>query len=298
MLLGFPEKVLAEGGLPERDARRWQSEPHLRVSLERLEAIFGYLDRHDLRMYRMSQGLAPYASHPNLPQFHGQVEACAEELDRLGRRARELGLRLSMHTGPYVVLSSAREEVLSASVAELSWQARLMDLMGLGPEAVIVVHVGSSARDRFLGGFERLPEHARRRLVIENDDKTVPLKEVLDLARDAGRPVVFDVMHHHINDPYGIPDDEALRLAFATWPDGVRPKIHFSSPKTAMAEEDVERLRFPRLVAHADLIDALAFERFLAGPAAGLDFDAMLEARLKDVAVLHLREHLARRSAR
>ena len=196
MLLGFPEKVLGEGGLPERDARRWQSEPHLRVSLERLEAIFGYLDRHDLRMYRMSQGLAPYASHPNLPQFHGQVEQCAGELERLGARARELGLRLSMHTSPYVVLSSGRGEVLAASIAELSWQARLFDLMGLGPEAVIVVHVGSSAAERFVPGFARLPEHAQRRVVIENDDKTASLKEVLDLAREVGRPVVFDVMHH------------------------------------------------------------------------------------------------------
>ena len=295
MLLGFPEKVLGEGGLPERDARRWQSGPHLRVSLERLEAVFGYLERHDLRMYRMSQGLAPYASHPDLPQFHGQVEACAGELARLGARARELGLRLSMHTGPYVVLSSAREEVVAASVAELDWQARLMDLMGLGPEAVIVVHVVSAARDRFLTGVERLPDHARERVVVENDDKTAGLAEVLDLARAIGRPVVFDVMHHHINDPVGIPDDEALRLAFATWPGDVKPKIHFSSPKTAMAADDVSALKFPRLVAHADLIDPLAFERFLAGPAAGLKFDAMLEARLKDVAVLHLRRHLAAR---
>ncbi len=84
MLLGFPEKVLGEGGLPGRDARRWQSGPHLRVSLERLEAIFGYLDRHDLRMSRMSQGLAPYASHLQLPQVHGQVEGCAGELAQSG----------------------------------------------------------------------------------------------------------------------------------------------------------------------------------------------------------------------
>ncbi|MDP9400656.1 MAG: hypothetical protein M3P39_06860 [Actinomycetota bacterium] len=72
MRLGFPEKVLGEGGLPERDGRRWRSGPHLRVSLEYLEAIFAYLERHDLRMYRVSQALAPYASDPDLPQFHGR----------------------------------------------------------------------------------------------------------------------------------------------------------------------------------------------------------------------------------
>ncbi len=299
MRLGFPEKVLGEGGLPERDGRRWQNAPHLRVSLELLETIFGYLERNDLRFYRVSQGLAPYASHPGMPQFHGQVDECADELARLGAIARERGLRLTMHTNPYVVLSSAREEVLRAGVAELEWQARLFDHMGMGPESVIVVHVGSAATERFVAGVERLPEHARARIVVENDDKTVPLVEVCALAERVGIPVVFDLMHHHINDPHGVPDDEALRMALATWPEGVTPKIHVSSPKTAMPDpEDVARQRWPRLVAHADLIDPLAFEAFLAGPAAGAgDFDVMLEARLKDLAVLHLRAHLARRAS-
>jgi UV DNA damage endonuclease len=297
--LGFPEKVLGAPGLPERDGRRWQNEPSLAVSIGYLEAILDHLDRKDLRFYRVSQGLAPYASHPGMPQFHGQVDACAGELARLGALARERGIRLTMHTGPYVVLSSARDEVVRASVAELEWQARLFDHMGMGPESVIVVHVGSANREGFLRGVERLPDHARERIVVENDDKTAGLVEVEGLARAIGRPVVLDVMHHHINDPVGVPDDEAVALAFATWPQGVRPKVHFSSPKTAMAEEDVARQRWPRLVAHADLIDPLAFEAWLAGPAAGAGpFDVMLEARLKDLAVLHLREHLARRASR
>jgi UV DNA damage endonuclease len=297
MRLGFPEKVLGEPGLPERDGRRWQNEPHLRVSLTYLEAILAYLERNDLRFYRVSQGLAPYASHPGMPQFHGQVDACAEELARLGAVARERGVRLTMHTGPYVVLSSARDEVVRASVAELDWQARLFDLMGMGPESVIVVHVGSADADGFLRGVERLPDHARERIVVENDDKTSGLAEVERLARAIGRPVVLDVMHHHINDRVGIPDDEAVRLAFATWPEDVRPKVHFSSPKTTVTEDEAAARRWPRVVAHADLIDPLAFERWLAGPAAGAgDFDVMLEARLKDLAVLHLRAHLERRA--
>ena len=298
MLLGFPEKVLGEGGLPERDGRRWRSGPHLRVSLQYLEAIFAYLERHDLRMYRMSQALAPYASHPDLPQFHGQVDECAEELARLGARAGEPGLRLSMPTNPYVVLSSQREEVLRSGVAELTWQAALLDAMALGPEAVIVVHVGSGgagAGERFLRGVERLPDAARARIALENDDRSVPLVEALELARAIDRPLVFDLMHHHINDPHGVPDGEPLRLALATWAPGVRPKTPLSSPRTHAEPPEGGGVRFPKLVAHADLIDPLAFEAFLAGPAAGLDVDVMLEARLKDLAVLHLRDHLAAR---
>ena len=75
--LGFAVKVLGDGGLPSHDARRWASGPHLRHSLENLAAILDFLDRHDIRMYRMATALAPYASHPELPQFHDQVRECA-----------------------------------------------------------------------------------------------------------------------------------------------------------------------------------------------------------------------------
>ncbi|HKO36968.1 MAG TPA: hypothetical protein VJU14_01215 [Solirubrobacterales bacterium] len=57
--LGFAVKVLGGGGLPSHDTRRWQSGPHLRVSLDRLAAIFDYLDGIDVRMYRMTSSLVP-----------------------------------------------------------------------------------------------------------------------------------------------------------------------------------------------------------------------------------------------
>jgi UV DNA damage endonuclease len=298
--LGFPEKVLGRGGLSERDGRRWQNAPHLRVSIEKVHAIVDYLRDEELRMYRISQGLAPYASHPDLPQFWGQVDECVEELAALGARFREADVRVTMHTNPYVVLSSAREEVLATAVRELSWQAALFDAMGMGPESVIVVHVGSQGPEagaRWLDGVASLPEHARARVVLENDDRGAGLGEVLALAREAGVRVVFDQLHHRINDPEGIPEAEALALACATWPEGVTPKIHFSSPKTHAEETGKGQWRFPRIVAHADLVDVLDFEAFLRGPVAALgrDLDVLVEARLKDLAVLRLREQLAAR---
>ena len=128
-------------------------------------------------MYRMVTQLAPYASHPELPQFHGQIEECADELAALGARARELDIRLSTHPGQYTVLNSEREEVVDAAIAELEVQGALFEAMGLGPEATIVIHVGGSAGgeaealDRFERGSERLSERVRRHLRIENDDR-------------------------------------------------------------------------------------------------------------------------------
>ena len=258
MRLGFAVKVLGEGGLPSHDTRRWQSGPHLRTSLERLRAILAYLDRYDIRMYRMATALAPYASHPELTQFHGQVDECAPELAEVGAMARELGVRLSTHPGQYTVLNSERPEVRDAAIAELEVQASLLDAMGLGPEAVVVLHVGSgagAAADRFVTAYERLSERARARLVIENDDRVFGVGDVLRLAAGCGLRVVFDLHHHHCHNPDGIDDREALERALATWPEGQTPKVHFSSPRLDVGAGG----RLPDLRAHADLIDPIAF---------------------------------------
>jgi UV DNA damage endonuclease len=297
MRLGFAVKVLGEGGLPSHDTRRWRSGPHLRRSLERLRAILDYLDRHDIRMYRMASALAPYASHPDLTQFHGQVDECAAELAEVGALASRLGVRLSTHPGQYTVLNSERPEVQAAAAEEVEVQAGLLDAMGLGPEAVVVLHVGggaggvAAAGDRFLAGVERLSPSARARLVVENDDRLFGLSDVLRLAELAGLRVVFDIHHHRCHDPVGVDDREALELALATWPAGVTPKVHFSSPRLDLGQDG----RLPELRAHADLIDPVAFEAFLRHTAAGLDLDVMLEAKAKDLALLRLREQLAGR---
>jgi UV DNA damage endonuclease len=285
--LGFAVKVLGDGGLPSHDTRRWQNRPHLSVSLERLAAIVERLDAIDVRMYRMASALAPYATHPDLPQFHHQVQECEEELARVGARARELDIRLSFHPGQYVVLNSERENVRAIAARELDTLSVLLDAMGCGPEAVVVLHVGGSAggRDAALERFERgldlVGEAGRRRLVIENDDRSFGLGDVLELHRRTGLRVVWDAHHHACLNPDAIPEADALRAALATWPDGVVPKIHFSSP------------REPGSRAHADMIDAAAFRAFLDGPAAGLEFDTMLEAKAKDLALLALRDALA-----
>ena len=281
MRLGFAVKVLGEGGLPSHDTRRWQSAPHLRHSVEALHAVLGYLERHDIRMYRMTASLAPYATHPDHPRFHRQIDEAGDELAGLGARARALGIRLSTHPGQYVVLNSETPAVQAAARRDLELQAEIFDVMGLGPEAVTVLHVGGGARDpdagldRWVAGWEGLSDRARARLVVENDDRIYGLGHVMELHRRTGVRVVWDVLHHECCNPHGIHAREALEQALSTWPDGVRPKIHYSTP------------RDPGGRAHADHIDPSAFHAFLE-LADGLDFDVMLEAKAKDLALLRL----------
>ncbi|MFP5364077.1 MAG: UV DNA damage repair endonuclease UvsE [Thermoleophilia bacterium] len=307
--LGFAVKVLGDGGLPSHDTRRWSSGPHLRHSLERLGAILDYLERHDIRMYRLPTALAPYASHPDMPQFHRQVDECAGQLASVGAIVRARGIRLSSHPGQYTVLNSENPATQAAAIAELEVQAALLDAMQLGPEAVVVLHVGGAAggldaaRDRFLAGFERLSERARARLVVENDDRCFALVDVLVLAQRAGLRVVWDVLHHRCHDPAGLSNRDALHAALDTWrAGGGVAKIHYSSPRLDVEQRRVKvgrrsqtRFLLPQLRAHADLIDPIGFEAFLRDAPRGRSFDVMLEAKAKDLALLRLRDQLAER---
>jgi UV DNA damage endonuclease len=216
-----------------------------------------------------------------------------------------LDLRLSTHPGQYTVLNSENPTVAAQAAKEVAWHARLMDAMGLGPEAVVVIHGGSGAPDwktaleRFERAVEDLDEPARRRLVVENDDRLFSLGMVEPVARRLGIPVVWDVHHHHCFNPEGIPEREAFEMAIGTWPEGVRPKVHFSSPKTAVEEvtrkegrRTVRSLRLPSPRSHADLIDPYDFGRFNVEVVDDNEVDVMLEAKGKDVALLRLRAQI------
>jgi UV DNA damage endonuclease len=309
MRLGFAVKVLGRPNLPSNDARRWQSGPHLRVSLEYLDAIVSYLADAQISMYRISSDLAPYVTHPDMPQFHGQIEACAEQLAALGARARAIGLRLSFHPSQYILLNSPDESIVAKSVADLSAQARMLEAMSLGPEAVVITHVGgvygdlAGGRERWVRSYERLPEHVRRRLVLENDDTRYSVADILWINQRSGVPLVFDNLHHWCNDRDGIDTPAALAACLHTWPAGVRPKIHFSTPRTEMRLVDrrnsitgkTEQVQMPPIWSgHADYINPFEFITFMRGAAGLPDFDVMFECKRKDLALLQLRKDLAR----
>ncbi len=220
--LGFAVKVLGRPGLKDHDGRRWQSGPHLRLSLRYLDAIFNYLAASGIRMYRISSDIAPYITHPDLPQFHAQIEACREELAALGAKARAIDLRLSMHPSQYIVLNSPDERIARAAVADFAYHAAFLDALGTGPEAKIVTHVGgvygdrAAAMERFCRRYDALPEAIRRRLVLENDEISYPVTDTFAIHERTGVPLVFDILHHRVNDPVGIAPDEACRRCLAT----------------------------------------------------------------------------------
>lgn len=297
--LGFAVKVLGREGLPSHDTRRWTSNPSVSVSIEALHRILDYLDEVGIRMYRLSSDFVPYVTHPELPRFHHQLEEHELALRRIGRYARDRGIRLSLHPSQYVVLNAKDDEIRAKARWDLDVQARLLDAMGQGPEAVVVLHIGgvygdkAASLERFVQGYETLSEPARRRLVIENDEAGYTVEDCLRVHARTGVPVVFDHQHHRLNTG-GLDAADAARRALATWPAGVVPKIHFSSPRLDAREigrGKVVRLEPPLLRQHADYIDPWTIADFL-GAVRDLDFDVMIEAKAKDLAVLKLQADL------
>lgn len=309
MRLGFAVKVLGKEGLKSNDSRRWQSGPHLRVSIGYLHAIFDYLAEARISMYRISSEIAPYVTHPDLPQFHNQIEECRGELIQLGARVRRLGLRLSMHPSQYIVLNSPDEAIYRAAVRDFVYHAEFLDAMGLSREAVVVTHGGGvygdkpAAMERFVERYHRLPEGVRARLVLENDEKNYTVPDIAEIHERTGVPLVLDNLHHAVNNPAGLSYGEAARLCLRTWPRAVKPKVHYSTPRTEQRTVsrrnrktgEVTRLQTAALAyQHADWIDVDEFIAFL-GETRPFEYDVMLEAKQKDLALLRLRRELAER---
>ena len=239
MELGFAVQVLGQPGLKPNDTRRWQNHPHLSVSLAYLRDILIYLRQIGVHMYRLSSDLAPYVTHPDLPQFHNQIAECQDELAALGEIARHDGLRLSFHPAAHAILNARDPTITAKAITDLSALSSILDHMRLGSDAVIVIHLGgeygdkSSSMQRFVDSYLALDEPLRRRLVLENDDRVYTVGDVLAVHRQTGIRAVFDRLHHQCNPTPGLSGRDALRLALDTWPEGTKPKIHFSSPPPA-----------------------------------------------------------------
>jgi UV DNA damage endonuclease len=330
--LGFPVKAIGRPGFKSNDTRRWQSGPHLRTSLEEVDRILDYLKQVGIDMYRLSSDLAPYATHPDMPQFHNMVAESDAELRAFGAKAREYDIRLSFHPSQYVLLNSPDPKITAKSIWDFASQAEMLDRMGCGPEAVMITHVGGvyddheASRARWIEGWEQCPDHVRARLVLENDDIRFSAADVLWIHERTGVRCVFDYQHFWCLNPERADMRQTLKRMLATWPDGVRPKIHFSSPRTEMREvkqaitakqraaakagkapkkgeltktvvKPTARvktvLRPPIWTGHADFTNPFEFATFMR-MADGLEFDVMLEGKSKDVSLLKLRPDLLR----
>jgi UV DNA damage endonuclease len=243
-----------------------------------LKKILTYNQEYNLRFFRITSDLVPFASHP-VCTFPWQ-EYFSDVFGQLGGYIRKHGFRISMHPDQFVLLNAMDEGVLRRSIADLVYQVQVLDLMGLDYSAKVQVHVGGvygnkpASIDRFVERYELLDPSIRNRLVIENDERLYTASDCLAISEQTGIPVIMDSFHHSLLNN-GERFADLLRTVRQTWKpaDGI-PMVDYSSQEPRK-----------RAGAHAEHIVADNFRTFLAetGPA---DFDIMLEIKDKETSAL------------
>ena len=245
-------------------------------------------DKYGIKFMRLSSEMFPFASH----EEYGYKLApfASEALAEAGKVAAQLGHRLTTHPGQFTQLGSPRKQVIDNAIRDLDYHAELLSLLKLPPQqdrdAVMILHLGgvfgdkAATLDRFRANYARLSPGVKKRLVLENDDVSWCVHELLPICEELNIPFVLDFHHHNI-----VFDNTQIREGtkdiidlfpriLQTWKrKGITPKMHYSEPTEAAVTPRQRRKHSPRVAML---------------PPCPPDMDLMIEAKDKEQAVFEL----------
>lgn len=256
------------------------------ANADALLASLQFCAGHGIGCFRINSQILPLKTHPEFGYAIDDIPEGDEIIRRFkkcGRFAKKHHLRTCFHPDQFVVLNSARPDVVDKSIAELEYQSEVAEWVGAD---VVNIHGGGAFGDKqkalaeFARILKRLSRRARSRLTVENDDRTYTPADLLPMCRAEGIPLVYDVHHHRCNRDE-LSEEEATGQAIATW--NREPMFHISSP--------IEGWKGPHPERHHDFIDIRDFPVFWHD----LDLTVEVEAKAKEVAVLKLKKQLAER---
>ena len=247
-----------------------------------LEKVINWNIQNKIPFYRMSSDMVPWMSEYEIADLR-DYEAICQVLARCGKNATESGMRLSYHPGPFNVLATNNQQVLTRTIKELRQHAEIMDMMHLPATSFskINIHVGGAYGDktaaltRFAENYVRLPVNTMKRLTTENDDKInmFSVKDLLWLNEQVNIPVAFDYFHHTFCTG-GLSEKEALLAAISTWPADIIPVVHFSSSRKKYEDPSTTA------TAHADYV----YQK--VNTYNNKNVDIMFEAKAKELALI------------
>lgn len=258
-----------------------------KTNIKNTQRLFYHNNAHEIKIYRLTSKLIPLATHPITKGWDWEKEV-GEDLRALGKYAKDNRFRVSAHPDHFTLLNTPKEDVLETSIKDLEYHNKIYKLMELDKSAKLVLHVGGKyenkekSKKRFMDNFTNLPVYLKERIILENDDKTYTAKEVLDICKRISIPMVLDIHHHWCNNE-GEDISDYLEDIFNTWQEEADPpKIHLSSPKN---EKEFR--------SHAKNIDLEFFMNFLRkAKEINFNFDVMIEAKNKDLALFNLMKEL------
>jgi len=254
------------------------------LNVKDLKTIVQWNNEMGIKLFRLSSQIFPWTDDYKLSDLKDYDEMCELMLE-IGEIATNANQRLTMHPGPYNCLASPNQKVVEKTIRELNVHSEQFNMFGFEPSNYnkINIHVGGAYGDkestltRFCKNFELLRNDTKKRLVIENDDSPneYSVKDLYEgIYKSIGIPITFDYFHHKFNTG-GLTEEEALKLAATTWPDGVVQCCHYSeSRRKEKLDESI------RAQAHSDII----YDKIQTY---GLEPDIVVEAKLKEQAVFN-----------
>ncbi len=175
--------------------------------------IFEWNNKNNVKVFRLSSEVTPWASEYNLKDLPDYEEIC-HHLKVAGDYTKLTGQRISFHPGQFNCLASEKDHVIKNSIKDLEIHGKLFDLMGMdrNHNSKINIHLGSScggnlklAADNFNKNFLLLSDSVKSRLTVENDDKPAMFSTKFlyeNIYKVSGVPIVFD-SHHFELGPQG-----------------------------------------------------------------------------------------------
>lgn len=249
------------------------------ANLSDLMKILEYNVENRIHLFRISSDIIPFGSHEinHVPWdsiFKTQLLA-------IGNYIRDKNIRVSMHPGQYTVLNSPNTDIVERAIKDIEYHCLFLDSLGVNYHSKIVLHVGgvydskADALKRFEVNFNKLSESARKRLVIENDERSYTIEDVLYLAEQIGTPVIFDNLHHELNPSLSTSLENILEKVYKTWSPIDGPmKLHYS-----------EKNYYKKSGAHSDFVNSQNFMKFYK-TVSKFSSDIMLEVKDKDLSVI------------
>lgn len=254
-------------------------------NLKNVLKILKWNEENCLRNYRLSSDMFPQITNPACIEdgkYAYELENFESLLKKIGKYAYKHGHRLTMHPGHYNQVGTPRKSVLDKTIIDLTFHADLMDMMGIDNNGVMVVHGGGVYGDkkasikRWKSQFWELPGEVQNRLVIENDEKSYGIDDIVKLQKGVEVPIVLDFHHYNcyqeVESQTPLPD--ILPVVLKSWGDR-KPKFHLS-----------EQAKGLKTGAHSDYVKRLP--KIVKELAKTKHIDVMIEAKAKELSVQYL----------
>lgn len=253
-------------------------------NLDDIMTILEWNVKNEIYFMRLSSEIFPFASHH---KFGYSIDFAYEKLNMIGEYAKKHNIRLTMHPGQYNVLSSPHQHVIDNTFRDLNHHCDILDKIGLGKDSVIIIHGGGvygnkkNALERLESNLLLLPENTRNRIVLENCEMSYCVDDLLPISEKLQIPIIMDFHHDAI---YKSKEDIEFYFprVLTVWKNrNIKPKIHISNSVPGIKITDNKTLRRK----HSDYI----YHIHESIKKIDVDIDIMLEAKMKEQAVLRLR---------